>query len=553
MSDNSNNDFKENISNINNEEDIIIEDNEEEEIQGNDEEELYTIQQKSENVFDKLIEFITGFSSEERVRIRKLKDVNKKLKHLKYKFYNYKKDLISDLLLYYFYDLYRLCQNFTKYINIKAHSKSIKLVLFEIFSTDKQKKLLEKFDKDMINEKIKKADDKKTIINQIQNDLNEYSGSFSKEISNKINLTYNQIEDLSSIISYDWFFLLHKYDSEITESNFNYRPNFENIEGKYIIEDLIVISDYIESIDFDKEWKSLYEYIKYITQDEGLIKILVKIIQKCKVLKRDHYLLLIIKLIYKDPFFKPKIFSSKSFVVEDYLNNFKIEVKKSVDIVIKDLKRDRISKLVLNIFHKTSIMRLKFYNEKLNDFLNKKGFSGFKFIEPLNYLKAFLLDFCKGVIKSRIDFLLIKGTWSTNTISLEYSNLLVEFNKLSDKLLEFDNSLSEEEYYGKSIRQLAFVVARDPSAKNMMMKTILNVDSEAEKLIYDSIKLFNGGLNKIKLLIEDEKLKLPKMIINFNRLEWDFPEKIEDGLNEIYNKVFNFIILLKYFIKDKKI
>ena len=83
------------------------------------------------------------------------------------------------------------------------------------------------------------------------------------------------------------------------------------------------------------------------------------------------------------------------------------------------------------------------------------------------------MDFCKGIIKSRIDFLLIKGTWSTNTISLEYSTLLIEFNKLSDKLLEFDNSLAEDEYYGKSIRQLAFVVTRDPGVKNMMRKTIL--------------------------------------------------------------------------------
>ncbi len=553
MSDNLNENFNDNID----KDDEIIENKEEvqevqENVQINEEDEEYIIQQKSENVFDKFIEFITGFSSEERVKIRKLKDINKKLKHLKFKFYNNKKDLISDTFLYYIYDLYRLSQNFTKYINIKTHSKSIKLILFEIFSTDKQKKFLEKFEKGLINEKIKKGDDKKAVISQIQNDLNEYISSFSKEISNKINVSYNQIEDLSNIITYDWFFLLHKFDSEITESNFNYKPNFEDIEGKYIIDELVVINDYIESIDFDREWKYVYEYIKYITQDDGLIKILNKIIQKCKVLKRDHYLLLIIKLINKDPFFKPKLFTSKTFIVEDYLTNFKIEVRKSIDFVIKDIKRDRIVKLLLNIFHKTSIMRLKFYNEKLNDFLNKKGFYGFKYIEPLNYLKAFLLDYCKGIIKSRIDFLLIKGTWSTKNISLEYSTLLIEFNRLSDKLLEFDNSLAEDEYYGKSIRQLAFVVTRDPGAKNMMRKTIINVDSEAEKLLFESVKLFNTALNKMKFLIEDKKLKLPKMIINFHKLEWEFPEKIEEGLNDIYNKLHNFIILIKYFIKDKK-
>ena len=507
---------------------------------------------KSENVIDKIIELITGFSSDERIKIRKLKDINKKLKHLKLKFYNYKNDLIQTPFAQFFYELYRECQNFNKYINIKVHAKSIKLILFEIFSTTRQKKLLEEFGSGVVNQKIKKAVDKKKALSEIQNDLSEYINSFSSDIINKINITYNQIEDLSNMITYDWQYLLHKFDSEISETNFNYKPEFETIEGKYILDELVVINDYIESIDFDRDWKYLFEYLKYISQDEGLVKILNKLLQKCKILKNKHYLLYMVRLIYKDPFFKPKIFTSETNIVQDYLNNFKLEVKKSVDSIIKELKRERIIKLLLNIFNKTSIIRLKHYSENMNDFLMKKGVIGFKYVEPLNYLKAFLLDFCKGIIKPRIDFLLIKGTWTTNDQSLEYSSLLMDINKLSDKVLAFDNSCSEDEYYGKSIRQLAFVVAHDQRAKKIMRNTILKVDSEAEKILYESVNLLSDIIKKIKRLIDDKSSKLPKIIINFHKLEWDFPESIQESLIEIYKKLHNFINLLKYFIKDKK-
>ena len=370
-------------------------------------------------------------------------------------------------------------------------------------------------------------------------------------IINKINLTYTQIEDLSNIITYDWQFLLHKFDSEITETNFNYKPEFDSIEGKFILDELIVLNDYIESIDFDRDWKYLFEYLKYISQDEGLIKILNKLIQKCKNLKNKHYLLYMVRLIYKDPFFKPKIFTSNTNIVQDHLNNFKFEVKKSVDSVIKELKKERIAKLLYDIFNKTTIIRLKYYTENMNDFLEKKGVIGFKYTEPLNYLKAFLLDFCKGIIKPRIDFLLIKGTWTTNEQSLEFSTLLIDINKLSDKILTFDNSCSEDEYYGKSIRQMAFVVSHDQNARKLLRNTILKVDSEAEKILYEGITLLNNSMKKIKKLYDDKNLKLPKIVINFHKLEWDFPEKIQESLIFIYKKLYNFINLLKYFVKEK--
>lgn len=506
---------------------------------------------RPENIIDKIVEFITGFSSDERIKVRKLKDINKKLKHLKFKFYSYKNDLVQNAFAQYFYELYRLSQNLNKYINIKVHANSIKLVLFEIFSTPKQKKILEEFADGVVNQKIKKAVDKKKVLTEIQNDLSEYLNSFSSDIINKINLTYNQIEDLSNIITFDWQYLLHKFDADITETNFSYKPEFEVIEGKYILDELVVFNDYIESIDFERDWKFLFEYVKYISQDEGLIKILNKLIQKCKILKIKHYIYYMVRLIYKDPFFKPKLFTSNTNIVQDYLNNFKFEVKKSVDAVIKELKRERIIKLLLDIFNKTSIFRLKYYTENMNDLLNKKGVTGFKYVEPINYLKAFLLDFCKGIIKPRIDFLLIKGTWTTNEQSLEYSSLLMDINKLSDKVLAFDNSCSEDEYYGKSIRQLAFVVAHDQNAKKIMRNTILKVDSEAEKILYESIKLIGDIMKKIKKLIDDKGSKLPKIVINFHKLEWDFPESIHESLIYIYKKLYNFLNLLKYFIKEQ--
>ncbi|MCK4798155.1 MAG: hypothetical protein KAT05_12285, partial [Spirochaetes bacterium] len=387
---------------------------------------------------------------------------------------------------------------------------------------------------------------------KIKSILNEYIKSFNSENVKKINFTYNQITDLSGILNFDWFYFIHKFDSEITEANFNYKPNFDSVEGKYILDELIAINDSIETIDFNKDWKNIYEYIKAVSDDAALVNILKKIIQYSKIIKRDDYLLKIIRLIYKNPFFESQKFSSNAKVVQDYIYSFQLEVKKAVDRSIKELKRAKIEDLLLDIFHKTAIVRLKHYTQRINDLLLKKGVLGIRYIDPLNYLKAFLLDFCKGEVKSRIDFLLIKGTWSTNSYSSEYSSLLVHFNKLSDMVIDFDNRCSDEERYGKSIRKLIFAVSHDPGARNLLKKVIYKIDAEAGQLIFDSIKIFNIAASKLKALIDDYNLKTPEIIIDFHKMRWEFPSDVIVDLSELTKKLNSFVALLKYFTKGTK-
>ena len=501
---------------------------------------------------DKIIEFITGFSTDERIKLRKLKEINRHLKHLKYKFYNFKNDFILPQFAQYLYEIYRNAQNFEKHFDTKTHSQSIKLVLFDLFSTQRQKTIREELEDLKISELIKSSNDKMKAIETIKKNMNEYIKSFSPEIVSNINSTYNRLSDISNLITFDWQSLLHKFDSEIKETNFNYKPEFESIEGKYILDDLVVLNDDIETMDLDRDWKNVYEYIKFVSEDEGLIKLFNKLIQQFRILKKDSYLSLIIKLIYKDPFYKQKKFPSNLKIVQDYIYNFQMQVKKTVDKAIEDIKKEKLNRLLLEIFHKTTIVRLKHYNERKNELLSKKGVSGFRYIDPLNYIKAFLLDICKGEIKPRIDYILVRGTWSTNELSSEFSSLLIHFNKLTDTVMEFDNSCSEEEYYGKSIRQMAFAVSHDPNAKNNLVKLIYKIDSDVEKIIYDCIKVFNVTANRIKILIDDYNSKIPKIIVDFHKIHWDFPQKFTVEFTEIYKRLANFVSLLKYYVKDKK-
>ncbi|HOJ64342.1 MAG TPA: hypothetical protein PLE45_07965 [Spirochaetota bacterium] len=502
----------------------------------------------------KIIDFLTGSTSEDRIRKRKLKEIARHLTQLKYKFYNPKKDLILPGFGNYFYEIFRICQNFSKFFDVKNHSNTIKIILFDSLLTEKQKSLKEKLEKEYIEDLIRNSNDLHKAIEEIKSILNSFVKSFDSEIVKIINTTYNQIVDLSNIINFDWYSLLHKMDSNITETNFNYKPNFEPLEGKYVLEDLISINDNIFTLNLNSDWKYVYNYVSMVYEDKTLVDLLKKLISLLKVIKKDDYLTKIIQLISKDPFFSPKDFHSKAKIVQDYISGFQIEIQKIVQETIKLHNKEKLNKLLVEIFKTTIIIRLKNYTQKLDEALKSKGIQNtFKYIEPMNYLKAFLLDIGKGDIKARIDQLIIKGTWDTNIHSSEYSSLLEKFNILSDKVIDFDNKCGEDEVYGKELKRLMLAVKHDSKAKMLLVKLIEKIDSNASQILIEGINILNLAANLIKALIEDFSLKNPKMIINFHKIKWDFPNSnIKADLLDIYKKILNMNVLLKNYIKTEE-
>ena len=206
---------------------------------------------------------------------------------------------------------------------------------------------------------IKQSKDVKSGFEQIKQILNEFVKSFDAEVVKNINNTYNQIVDISNLTNFDWFYLVHKFDSAISEGNFNYKPNFEILEGKYILEEIIAINDYIYSVNLNMDWKNIFEYLKAISNDNGILDLFKKYIQLLKVLKRDDYLLRMVQLVSKDPFFKPKEFTSKAKIDQDYIKDFQVEVQGVVQNCIREKNKEKINKILLEIIRTTVILRLK--------------------------------------------------------------------------------------------------------------------------------------------------------------------------------------------------
>jgi len=175
---------------------------------------------------------------------------------------------------------------------------------------------------------------------------------------------------------------------------------------------------------------------------------------------------------------------------------------------------------------------------------------GFIYVEPINCLKAYYLDFFKTHTRKVVDLLLIQGKWSTNLLSQQFSESFHGLFALSDELLEFDESISDEGSYGGRIKKSIRTADRDSLALNALITTLDDVNNNARDILNRSANgLIIIGKN-LKNALNDHKRNSGELVVNWRELETYADFNIEEELSRHYKQIYYLIQLLQGYVKN---
>ena len=146
--------------------------------------------------------------------------------------------------------------------------------------SDEQKALEETLSEDAIKDMASKmnfADLKK----KIREDLEVFSNGFTDEKVIKTDSRYTLLMAFRSFCTFDFYFMLKKFDSSIREGDFNTTPRFESIDASYLADDIKDFASIIASMPYDGDWNDLFAMFKEVRGTEP-----VKPAQWAKIMQR---------------------------------------------------------------------------------------------------------------------------------------------------------------------------------------------------------------------------------------------------------------------------
>lgn len=510
--------------------------------------------EKSENTgnfFQRLFDSIFKSNDPEFEKKRMLKNIYKDLNKTKYKFYRYTSEEVLPGFARLFFTIYKTISPCRIYFPGNQNPNLYKTLVINALLSDKQIEIIENLREDNIMEEAKS-----TSLDQLQGLVREQCNSlytqFDSNLITRIDTLYSQLMVFKAFCEYDYYFLLRKFCSSLQENNFSVTPTFEPITGRYIVDDLQEFINIAWGVTEFEIWNDLFTLLKQIKSAEGISKgAWNKIVNKIREIRVNHVFEMMLKLIMQNPVYEPKTTSFQEHIAEKYIESIQQQAEKTLSQIKQQQRSNKIDNLVTSIFGTTSIERMKNYTESQSSFFERKKVGGYIYHQPMNYMRAFLLDYIKKDVRELADLLLVRGKWTSSSLAAPMSEAYNNLLEASNKIIDFDNSLDESSQLAMKLKNLGARCDRDKEAANILHTILNDVNSEARGLLISATQDLITLAKNLKFVLEDKESTNPQTIINWKELEHFADFSIKDKGVDVYKQLHKFVLLMKGFLDNK--
>ncbi len=487
----------------------------------------------------------------DRERRALLKELKANLKRSRGRFYIASGDMVDVGLAKAFHEMYSVVNSAKTLLANAAASGALKAILIEQVLTPGQRALQDQFGDEAIRA-LAKTTPPDVLAMRVREAFTEFSSALELEAQRRIDAQYNLLLVFLDFVEFNYYFMLKKFDSMLPENDFTYLPRWEAISGEYVVDDLKDFLTISSAVGPEAEWDALFDILQtYKGIDVISRPNWKKMIQNLAVLKRSGILLQLVQYLSKDPSYLPRASTPNERVVEPFLTGLRNGIESTLGKIQREQKLDKVNALVQQVFGTAGVSRTRNYTEKANLVFQKKRISGFTYVEPMNYLKAFLLDYYKRDIRELVNLLLVKGQWINNALAAPMSESFHQLMEVSDRITAFDEGLADDAERGAKLKTLLTRADKDMNAQSSLKVQLKDINSTARSLIIEAANHLIIIGKHLKMAIDDYGKPKHELILNWKALETSTEKVLKLWMAETYKQLYAFVQLMQFFVKEQ--
>ena len=501
--------------------------------------------------FNRIMSLLGIEPDPDRERKMMLKELKNILKKSKGRFFLPSGDMVDVGLPKVFHEMYAVVGPTRSLLGNATASTALKMIFIEQPLNPSQQALQDQFSEDAIRN-LSKTMPPDALAHQVREALTEFSAVLELETQRKIDARYNLFLVFMDFVEFNFYFMLKKFDSGLPENDFTYLPRWEAINGEYVLDDLKDFLTASGALLPDADWDELFDVLQAYKGIDVLSRAnWKKLMTSLANLRKSGLLLQMVQYLSSDPLYKPKVYVANERIVDPYLNHLRNTVESTLSKIAHEKKTDKVNSLVQQVFGTTGISRTKFYTEKANLAFQKKRIQGFTYVEPINYLKAFLLDYYKRDIREMVNLLLVKGQWVSNALAAPMSESFHQLMDASDRLMAFDESLSEDAERGAKLKTLLTRADKDGNAQTSIRQQLKDINAAARAIIIESATHFIVIGKHLKMAIDDHAKPKHELVLNWKMLENSTDKVLQEWMATTYKQLYAFVQLMQFFVKEQ--
>ena len=504
------------------------------------------VSKKNESSFMQIIQFLLG------IRIsgkngRELKAITRSLKKAGYAYYNFRSGKMLPKYAELLYSMYRTVAPLQKYFqSIKDYDAFTRDIVMFYLNEDQLQKL------SLFQEKQIRSAAKGLTYNALVKNLRETFTGFQKQFTQlkveQIDSLYNSIMALRSFCVIDYYFMLKKFYSSLTEHTFTQKVKFSPVAGDYVAEETIDFAIASESMVNVQTWSAT---LAFLAEKSGSLKVNEKnfndMIILLQTLKNRNVFEKLCKLVKNDSKYKLEVSPGNKDIVRPYLEQEYGKLRDTVQSLYAEQKQKHVAELVAKVFPQGYVFSLACYNKEQSQKLENCSVGGYTFYEPIGYLKAYLNLVIKEQLHEFVETMAVKGrslmSDGITGVTERYQDLVEEIKEIH----AFDQKLDLKFPEGYKMQHLYEQVFTNPDAKLQLVSEVNMVNSQAESIIQKTMSKVKEFHKLIFEMKADKNKEKSEIIENWKELEHYMSNPSEEVLEAVLRKTVDFISLMNDF------
>jgi sulfur transfer protein SufE len=496
-------------------------------------------------VFKWFVSLFGRKAREERARKKEIKRLARSLATNKYRlFFKIKSAQVTPELAQFFYSVYKAIAPAQRLLRNAAQSTQLKLRTAAYFLDQRQLDIVEGFSAKSIEKRAEKIDSG-ILFRQLQGELADLEQGFDTGRINSIDGCYDLMMLVCKFVTYDYSFLLKKFNPQLIGNNLNGEPVFSFLRGEAIVEELKDFLELTGGLDPRLDWKDPLQILdEYAGMEVIGPKVWNDILSKLWTLNNSGIFELMIRFIEKNPAWTWNGGVENESIVGFCMEQVRGEVFDCFSLAVAAKQDALIQARARAVFGNAKVIWLKYYTEQGGEIFRRKNFSGFTEARALNYLMAFLSE-VRSELQELYELLHIRGHWASMGTSLRLSDSLWLLAAFPARITELDEKLSDWGIYGVKLRPAILKVDRDGSVSWLIAKRLESANDEARQIVDNAVfhlSILNDGL---KELLEDCRKNVGIIILNWDKLNAVSEIGLRERLSELRGKLENMLELLR--------
>ncbi|MEK6795063.1 MAG: DUF5312 family protein [Spirochaetota bacterium] len=486
---------------------------------------------------------------EERMKLKAMRDRIRKSGH---GFIDFKMNAISEKFAIYIYHIYRYSDQFMKALRNDFLEKGGTVYakqIIEAMLTQEQQELLASFSYENIMNAIVKGGDVNAVFDGVKQRFKTLQTMIDREKTEAINGTFNTLKLLAELSKFDMYMFLKTFDTTLPEGDYNYKPVFTSKDNRYLIDDIVKLDCAVNSMPSAKE---LPRYIHEFESYRGLPPMGEKnakhLSSSIDSLRDTKALTDMIAYLSGDLAYTPTAATSTENIVSTYINDLAKDIKATADKIITALKSDRINKVLSKAFAGIELAKLTNYNEEKNSLLSSYQCLTFRFVEPLVYLKTFIIERYEQYIKDAVNQVLLEAEFVRKERQTLLSDAFYALNGTREAILAVDSTLSDNGEEGKRLKTLLLGMKKSKTNQEVINALVGKVDAHVNDVVKKSVRHVMSISEVMTSVLRDIKASTKKEIFNPAKFVGAGSKAI-DRLDKTIADTSVFLSLMNHFIK----